>query len=517
MALSTITLKAGSAAIAKDDLVQIAESGKIWPVKSKRFAASSGENLKVDLLINNNLSQANQNYECLCFNETTLEKFVLSPISEATTDNRGLILKVIDDSLKLTLETIVVADLIIIQAKPMMKMLSNGNLLLIWKEAGENYYAIYDQALNVVFSKTSLGTNIIESVAVKSNNGFAILIRSGDDLSLTIYTNLGTVSTASAVIATTTDATAHASAIAELSNGKFVIVIRSGTFNVQQAIYSSAGVAEGAFTNIVGITGGSDTRLSISVMAGYYCVLSEVTNQVHAAVFNNAGTILNYTTGFFVIPSLSEVTTRDSIVLNDGTYFWIARFTRALLETNSYIGLVRLAKDGVNANNKTYKYSFTNLVVVQSDTLGKTDVAGFYKNNTLVFQYESNTMILQLSASSPKKVAYHPQSHEYSSALVPAHDATMFYLARASGSLDLVEYKYAYTGIVGVALHDVAAGNEDAPVKINITPGPLNCNTLLGNDVTYSQTNGTYLYDLGRHGHMFDNLIIMNTSPTSSP
>lgn len=522
MTIQKLALKVGSAAIAKNDLVQIAEGGKLWPVKTKRFSAINAVDYESN--VNNvsaQLSQANTVCECLYFNETTLDKIILSPISENLTNNQGLMLKVYNEQLTLTASAIVTPDLTVISSKPIMKPLSNGNLLLLWKETTTSYYAVYDQQLNVIVVKTTLGDVEIESVAIKSAGGFAILTRNGDDLSLALYSNTGTVVLAPAVINTSTDATAKGSAIAELSDGKLIIAIRSGTFNVQQAIFTSAGVAEGAFTNIVGITGGDKTRFSISVIAGFYCIVAEAVNQVTAAVFNNTGTLLNYNNGFFLYQSLSDNTTYDSFVVNDGSYFWVVRFTRAALATNSYIGLLRLAKDGNNGNNKTYKYAFNNITLDYDATLGKTNVQGFYKNNTLVFTYENSTMIISIENYLPKNISYVANGSFFASAIAAAHDGAIFRLGReynvSPPPLNLTEGKYTNSAIMGIALESLNAGNEGALININVADGSFNCNTLLGVDCFFDHSSNQCQYPTLKQGLLLDNAVLISQTSLGTP
>ena len=519
MTIQKLALKVGSAAIAKNDLVQIAEGGKLWPVITKRFSAIGTIYYESGLdNVSAQLSQANAVCECLYFNETTLDKIVLSPISENLTNNQGLVLKVYNEQLTLTSSAIVTPDFTVISSKPIMKVLSNGHLLLLWKETTTSYYAVYDQQLKLIVI-TMLGDVEIESVATKSAGGFAILTRNGDDLSLALYSNTGTVVLAPAIINTSVDATAKGSAIAELSDGKLIIAIRSGTFNVQQAIFTSAGVAEGAFTNIVGITGGDKTRFSISVIAGFYCIVAEAVNQVTAAVFNNTGTLLNYNNGFFLYQSLSDNTTYDSFVVNDGSYFWVVRFTRAALATNSYIGLLRLAKDGDNGNNKTYKYSFNNIALDYDATLGKTNVQGFYKNNTLVFTYENSTMIVSIENDLPKKISYVTHESFFASAIAAAHDGAIFHLVREYNlsplSLKLVEGKYTNSAIMGIALESLNAGNEGALININVASGSFNCNTLIGTDCFFNHSSDPY--KTMKQGLLLDNAVLITQTSLGTP
>lgn len=496
--MSVIREKVGSLAINRDDIVQIAERGKLWPLERREYAVVGNVGIfNNKTLENNSIHVTAGKYNKVLFNKQTLEKITLSAMDYQTGDLLGLELKLLNR----VHEVINVVNLIDV-TDPLvgvvnLKELSNGNILVTYESASTSFVNIYNSALTVAVAQISHAAKTISGVAVLSGGGFAVLIDDAGTLSMAIYSNTGAIVLPVTEIGTTI----VASAIAQISNTDIVIMKQIGANSPTLSIYSSTGVIKVASVTITSLVGGTDPRLSIDSLNGYFCCLSENASVISAVVFNDAGQSRNYNNNFMFALGVQNSDVRNAIVINDGGRFWILNgcLGGGGAVTNSFRAM-SLATDGNNANNKTFKYSYDVFDVPTYTTptpMGVTDVSAFYKNGLVCFSYENSILRFDVTNNKLEDIIRIGVNTAFASQLVPMYDCTFVALAQDGGGTDfnttkIYEHKYVNTAILGVSLDTIAAGNEDNVLSVNCTQTSIRCNEVPGEVSCFGSTQNRY-------------------------
>lgn len=506
--------KAGSAQINKGDVVQLAERGKIWPIESKLFASSSGIGNIVNLPKGETYNQSKSQYQRLFFNKDLLETLVLYPTGWDTGVPTGLILERYDVDLAVQNRVQLVADEAHTDT-PYIQELSNGNLILVWKDGVLTYFGVYTKQLGQVVSAISLGS--IDSIRVKalSGGGFALLTKSGTTLSLAVFGNDGAIVLASTAI----DTSVQEAEIDQLSNGNLVVLVVTTTDTYAYMTFSAAGLPVIARTNIPNMAGGiANSRISLSVINGFFCCLAETKSDLKFCVFNNVGQVRNYNPSYNFFGMTADNTVRNACIVNDGTRFWILAAIDVDVGpgANSSFTILCAPTTGNNGDNRDFRFGFDIFDIPGYDggpTLGATDAKVIYKNGIIIFFYENSAVIVNVSGSNVDKVKNLYNSANFISDAQIGFDCTYFTLSM-NDSLEvgvLAFQKYMETAIVGVARESLAAGNEDTVVAFSATLGSHKVNEKPGALVSFDFTNPTqYNAYTGVRGSFYSDTVVFS-------
>ena len=509
----------GAAEVTQNDLVQIAERGKIWPVEHKYYAGLKFSGVDNSLDLSSSSTQVLTNFQDLVFNKTNYNTYVMEPIAHDGSAPQGMTIERFDQSMQPVNEIILLASNIATE-KAILQELSDGNLLAVWKSSSVYYFGIYNQALGQVVAQTSLGSQ--NSIAVKAlvGGGFAVAtINASDALSLAIYANDG-----SAVMAATSiDAAVGDVTIDQLSNGNIVVLTRpAANTSLCFATYSNTGTPVITKTALIPFgPSESGSRLSLSVISGYFCILHEKANQISMMVISNAGQTRNYIASYPFVGTLSgSGTARNALLLNNEAGFWV--LTGLSLQgpaTDRFVAHY-LPTTGNNTDNKEYVYPFSIFKIPGYDggpNIGDTDVSGFYKNGVIIFNYENSQLALNVSGDQITNVVNNYFNGNFIGKITPTFDGA--YVACGSSSNDnlkVILTKYIETAILGVSLKSVAAGNEDSLLPIDMTEGSHHINPCLGGYVEFDHETNMDIYT-GIQGKLFTGTILIGALSGNQP
>ena len=216
--------------------------------------------------------------------------------------------------------------------------LQSGAYVCVYARAsGALYFVIFDAVLSLIAGPVSIATeyhstNIVyHSSCVLNGGGFAVAFQTsaGTAINLAVYSNTGSVVTASVAIQTLAASAAQEFLrLGQLASGNLVCAFRGtmtagGNAGTGFLIVTTAGV------NVSGPTPVDTTAvagfLELSVLPTTFALAEANGTSLIAAVFNNAGT--QQGTNFSVGTTLNSTTYPQVKLCNDGIGYWLAWFS----------------------------------------------------------------------------------------------------------------------------------------------------------------------------------------------
>src|SRR5574343_578496 len=184
--IKMLKVKVGSLAVNKNDLIQVGERGKLWPVTGKLFADVAEVGAIKTLFLNNGRHQKGFIGQSF-FDQTTQSTYALlfGGIVGGTTDNWSL-MKIskdcqvqanVDLELNSNMGTFI----------PKFAKLSNGNLVVV----RDSSVVIYSPDLIQLAAPPLPTTSYVREIKALSGGGFAIIRASSSSLYLRIHANNG--------------------------------------------------------------------------------------------------------------------------------------------------------------------------------------------------------------------------------------------------------------------------------------------------------------------------------------
>lgn len=384
--------------------------------------------------------------------------------------------------------------------------LSNGNLVLLYDgQTGWTFSIINATTMTEVVGPFVFGPSIpgvglynLCSAALPSG-GFAVVFNtSSGQATVAVYSNSGVLVGSITNLLTSDPATYALPTIYTLSNGNFVVVYIGQDSVPHFEIFNSncvSVVAPTALWNLASALTG--LTFVVSVMPGYFAISSvyelnvPVTSPpqpVYVAVFNNAGVQQGTT---LAIPSVAQNNSGFALT-NDNNNFWLI-----LPSTTSYLSILQISSGGVVEN--TYYQWFYNstprsLYVTYDGTL--------------------NSIVCALTVINPSLAVTHPvlyislgnMTFEMTGGVIAGTSMIALtdgvVLAIGAGNASAVFggtiqfYKYTDTAIVGVAKAAAAAGGS---VAVDISAGYKQITPLKGS-FTKSFTMKTGSNIVGNNG-----------------
>lgn len=534
----------GSDAIAVNDLLYVGERGKIWPVKSKTFgtvAKAGTEVFKTNIQRDKHNGSNSQGYLALAeafFDPATLNTFVASVNSLAGNSNAGIYLDKFNSKGEVVKHTMLLTDSNATKDRPIIKELTNGNLLVVYREAGANaYFQIFNKNLDVVVATTSMGLITPLAVLALSGGGFAVFANASSNTIVTF----STYNNAGSAVVTPVTLTTNASDLAaiELSNGNIAICLTNaastatsvGVVNLSGAFISPLAVISQLVTNTTAFA-------SISAINGFFCCSVELTTRVCVAVFNNSGQLRNYNNTFsYGVTGISGI--RQSMLVNDGAAFWVLAVNYdATNAVGVNFNVLYLPTTGLNTDNKLHVFNYNSVFEIPAYS-GSTaamfgaSIRGFYKRGTILFAWLNTVVLMDISngaVNSIKSIEHDqegltspvlPRKHS----IVDVNDGCYFWAGVTSAGIK----KYIDTNILATSKVAIGAGNEDTPIDLTLGSGSFNINPIPGEtaDFNYADTydkvvssvnhytglidQTTYsIQNVGKSGTIFNNSVLFN-------
>lgn len=533
----------GSDAIAVNDLLCVGERGKIWPVKSKTFgtvAKAGTEVFKTNIQRDRHAGSNAQGYLELAeafFDPATLNTFVASVNSLSGNSKAGIYLDKFNSKGEVVKHTMLLTDSNATKYRPIIKELTNGNLLVVYRESGANaYFQIFNKNLDVVVATTSMGLIVPLYVLALSGGGFAVFANASGNTVVTFssYNNAG----AAVVTPVTLTTNAFDLAAIELSNGNIGICLTNAPFSATSVgVINLSGSFISPLAVISQLVANPTAFVSISAINGFFCCSVELTTRVCVAVFNNSGQLKNFNNTFsYGVTGMSDI--RQSMLVNDGAAFWVLVVNYDA--TNSVgvnFNVMYLPTSGLNTDNKlhVFNYNTTFEIPAYSSLAGilGSSILGFYKHGTILFAWLNTIVLLDISngtVNSLKSIEHDPEGLSQpllprKLALVDVGDGCYFWTGVSAAGIK----KYVDTNIVGTSKVAIGAGNEDTPIDLTLGSGSFNINPIPGEtaDFNYADTydkvvssvnhytglidQTTYsIQNVGKSGTIFNNSVLFN-------
>jgi hypothetical protein len=349
---------------------------------------------------------------------------------------------------------------------PIITKLSNGNYLCVWAiNAGNVYFAIVDQYLNIVVAKTLIApidstNNPFHAVAL-SAGGFVVAYSNSNPCNA-IYDNTGAVVKAAGTL---TNAAAFGVQVsiscAQLSNGNIAYGIGSGSTSktLGHAITSAAGANVLQVTMLDTTTNSAPSRLSVSTVASCYCVAS-MGSSTRAFVLSLAGAVQGTE---FIDTNGGGGPNPDMKLLNDGALFWLVYDNGS----NTVAIAALPITGGASANITTFNGIATH-----------SNLDAVLERGFIVFCTAGTCYIVQLNGAA--NACYLINSFSADASHGGMKLLTDFSFIGWGPGNQMTGYKYLNTAIVGIAQQGVAAGNAGTVINYTMGPGAYPCSALVG-------------------------------------
>jgi hypothetical protein len=451
---------AGALAIAANDLVAIA-ANQLFSCQVADFAAvpNQGSQVFPSTAVSGFIAANMRN--SIYYNAADATIFAVTPY--LSTNNGVKVFKYFANGLLYNSQ--IIDSSAVTTVTPSIVKLSNGNYAVIWQaSAGNAYFAIIDQYLNILVAKTAIDAvdttqSNFHAIAL-SGGGFAIAYSKSNPF-LAVYDNTGAVVRAGAALTNAAIFTVSVSvSLVQLANGNIAIGIASG--NTSKAIGHAITTATGAnvvqCTMLDSGTSASVQRVSMSALANNYCIGVMSGSRVAAYVLSNAGAVQG---AEFTDSSGGGGASPDLKVLNDGALFWMIYD-----DASNIVAITALPLTGTGYNTTTFATGTTH----QS-------LDAVIEHGLLVFCTASVMYVIQLNGAA--NACYLVNSFNADAGRGGLKLLTDFSLIGWS-STNLVGYKYLNASIAGVAQQGVAAGNAGAAINFTMGPGAYVCNALAG-------------------------------------
>jgi hypothetical protein len=452
---------AGALAINANDLVAVA-ANQLFSCQTSDFASVANQGSPVFPTTSVTGFLCNNMRNSIYFNAPDATIFTLSPY--ITSANGMKVSKYLPNG---TLYNQVILDATnSTMVSPIITKLSNGNYLCVWAiNAGNVYFAIVDQYLNIIVAKTlvapidSTGTPF-HAVAL-SGGGFVIAYSNSNPCNA-IYDNTGAVVKAAGTL---TNAAAFGVQVsiscAQLSNGNIAYGIASGSTakTLGHAITSAAGASVLQVTMLDTGTNSAPSRLSVSTVTNYYCIAS-MGSSTRAYVLSLAGAVQGVE---FTDTNGGGGPNPDLKLLNDGTAFWLVYDNGS--NTVAIAGLPITGGAGAVITTFTGITTHSNLDAVLE--------RGF-----IVFCTAATCYIVQLNGAA--NACYLINSFSADASRGGMKLMTDFSFIGWGPGNQMTGYKYLNTAIVGIAQQGIAAGNAGTVITVNPGPGAYPCSALVG-------------------------------------
>jgi hypothetical protein len=501
--------KTGNLAINKNDLVQIGERGKLWPVTGKLFADVAEVGAIKTLFLNNdrhNKGFIGQSF----FDQTTQSTYALlyGGIVGGTTDNWSLMKISKDCQVQANVDLEVNSNLGTFV--PKFTKLSNGNLVVV----RDSSVVIYSPDLIQLAAPTLPTTSYVREIKALSGGGFAIIRASSSSLYLRIHANDGSAiyvgATAISTGVNTTSTRRCSIAIDQLSDGNIVIFYQLANNTFQYTIVSPTGATVVAPTLLTGISSSSQqSGIKIAVINGFFCCAVEDPSGYSAVVLSNSGVVRNYRSPLSYGVSVSS-SAQIAVLMTEGNGFWMIAVPANpsnLKDPLNKVMISYLGTSGNNAENKDYSLPLSvldlELAGDSSDNINYASESGwnvnaFLKNGVILLSYKGNRVTFDINNSTieninPVDVAVRPSTRSCFAAatLAPCGNGVAVMIGGRDTHMNdfVVQYfKYTPTAILGVSQSTIAAGNENTLLNVNASKGQLTVNPIPGDDIGFDFT-----------------------------
>ena len=347
---------------------------------------------------------------------------------------------------------------------PTIVQLSNNNIAVVWicgAASATLQFIILDRSLNVLTAAVTLSTaaTFCDAIAL-SGGGFSIAYAAGSGMVQAIYSNTGSVVSASTAISGSP--TTNPSGIQiQLSNGNIMMAIASSTSSkaLGFAINTIAGAQVSAYT---GLNTGTNSGLTIprisamasgSPSAGFVAIEGISGTTYNLYVLNNAGTQQGTT---FTVAS---GTTNTDWLTNDGTLFW------GCLNTGSGAFIYSIPiTGGAGVISTTSVSSSSSAIFVDKGLIilvGSSPAIGVYQPSAV-----STPSVVNLVASSNPATPSSNATGALYATVTPDFSILLASEINSTGAI-FVNLKYMTAVIMGVSQQTFSAGNSGTATTLN--------------------------------------------------
>lgn len=468
----TLRMKAGAAAIARNDLVLLGGlPPQLYPVQTSDYAvvAAAGAAAVAATTYTGFPSNA-ETRERAVIDPDTSDIFIADSHRSAAPSGGCTIWKY--NALGALLRTVELDGDASTTTTSQIARLTNGNLLVVWRYIGAPYsifFAILDKNLAIVVPKTTLAT-VSTNPQAKIH---AVAIAGGGFAFAYAHANVGSYfgvrdASGAAVYGPTLIAGAPTNAstndagprfrLAVLSNGNIFVGIHdtyfSGGDGARYCIFTPTGGVVKGYTALTGYGNsytGNDVPPEIDVLNGFVCMA--IPSQ-RFYVFNNAGTLQG-------APAQVMQGNNTVRVKSDGTQFWVFSGSGSAAQVS------RVQTSGAYVTS-----ALPGVLGVNADVIyDRGQWAIFYNSTYYILAFDANVLPSVLQSGTFGTLG--------TSLQVIGGIGDFCALSVASGKFQIV--KLLNASIVGIAQNDVAAGNAGTLVSVNPGAGAYPTNECKGN------------------------------------